>query len=99
MLTTPATASAPYVVAAPSFKISMLSIAAAGMEFRSTNMTFTKPGSLPVGYGATRRPAMGVRVGLELKPRRGAGGGPPPGLGPVSVFGLRTAVDVNGVSA
>jgi len=40
---------APYVVDAPSFKISILSMAASGIELRSTNITLTRPGLLPVG--------------------------------------------------
>src|SRR5256886_8552149 len=86
----PATASAPYVVDALSFRISMLSMAAWGIEFKSTNITLTKPGLLPVGYGATRRPSIRMRVALASKPRSATVAAPTAVLEPFSLFEIGT---------
>src|SRR5882672_11895382 len=63
MFTTPAMASEPYTAEAPSFRISMRSIAAVGMEFRSTDVF------APVPPGTMRRPLRSTRVRSEPRPR------------------------------
>src|SRR6266550_5257856 len=69
MLTTPATASAPYILEALSLSISMLSRAALGIELRSTKLT-PPVGGAPSGYGARRRPSRRTSVLLASNPRK-----------------------------
>ena len=64
MFTTPATASDPYTAEAPSFSTSMRSMAAVGIEFRSTDE------SAPVPPGTMRRPFKRARVRESPRPRR-----------------------------
>ncbi len=64
MLTTPAMASDPYSAEAPSLRISMRSIDAVGMEFRSTDA------SAPVPPGTNRRPLTSTNVRAVPRPRR-----------------------------
>src|SRR5207247_10686389 len=64
----------------------MLSMAAWGIEFKSTNITLTKPGLLPVGYGATRRPSNRMRVALASKPWSATGAAPAAMLEQCSLF-------------
>ncbi len=64
----------------------MLSIAARGMELRSTNVCAPLP--VPRGYGATRRPSINVSVLLASKPRREMDEAP--GVRPTPLFELGT---------
>ena len=64
MLTTPAMASEPYTAEAPSLRISRRSMAAAGIEFRSTELF------APVPPGTKRRPLRSTRVRFAPRPRR-----------------------------
>ena len=61
ILTTPATASAPYTAEAPDFKISMLSTAASGIVLISTKV--------PPSTLVTRRPSSRTRVAPGSNPR------------------------------
>ncbi len=64
MFTTPAMASEPYTAEAPSLRTSTRSMAAVGIEFRSTEE------SAPVPPGTNRRPFISTRVRAEPSPRR-----------------------------